>query len=124
MYEYDATMHLVHVPHVHATAILHYVTVHIGACFSNRFINICSRKRPHSHKCVLENFFFLTIITVALKSYPLEFRAEISRISRGFRANFARISRAQNTRKLLTNSINTLKNATAKQYWFNAVIIN
>ena len=44
-----------------------------------------------------------------------------------FRANFARISRAQNTRKLLnciTNCINILKNTTANQYWFNAVIFN
>ena len=48
-------------------------------------------------------------------SYPLEFRAENSRISRGFRANFARISRAHNTRKLLTNCIDILKNTIAKQ---------
>ena len=64
---------------------------------------------------------FSANVQLQSRSYPLEFRAEISRISRGFRANFALISRAQNTTKLQTNCIDVLKHATAKQYWFIAV---
>ena len=53
--------------------------------------NLCSVKHMNSGQ---KNESFLTItLTFDYYAYPLEFRAEISRISRGFRADFARISR-------------------------------